>query len=173
MGLDADRHVWEVMEMSEIKFNAFDRTAKVMIPNVVVIDSGQGTNRVRFNQRVGVEAYGDFKTMDSYCSLHNIHGIDYADLMVDCDIMQYIGLPDKNGVEIYEGFRCKFKYIEKLHEHIELVGVFNYNLDELRYEIDIEGSEHYKCLSYISNGQMYDFEVIGNIHENPELLEDK
>jgi len=34
-------------------------------------------------------------------------------------------------------------------------------------------NDEYVCLSYLGNGQMFDFEIIGNIHESLELLKAK
>ncbi len=87
---------------------------------------------------------------------------------------QYVGLKDKNEKEIYSDvhiFKFKLKTLERLNIFIELVGVFTFNDIELRYEIDIYSPEHnYVCLSYVSTGQMYDFEIIGTVQENPELI---
>ena len=88
-------------------------------------------------------------------------------------LMQYTGLKDKNSKEIY--FDCeifKFKNMTSPSKSDELIGVMTWSDDELRAEIDIypeDNDQGYICLSYIGNGQMYDFEVIGNIYENPEL----
>lgn len=76
---------------------------------------------------------------------------------------QCTGLKDKNGKLIYEGDILKSIYIEKTY----IVG----------------REKHYACWSYryknvgttLSEGDIvnYELEVIGNIHENPELLEEK
>ncbi len=91
------------------------------------------------------------------------------------ELMQYVGLKDKNKKEIYaECHIVKFKYMQELDKVIELIGVFNYNEDELRYEIDIYNrGDEYTCLSYQSNGTMFDFEIIGNKHQDKELLNQK
>jgi len=84
-------------------------------------------------------------------------------------LMQYTGLKDKNGKEIYEGDVFGFKYLELLGNPIALMGKFSYGSD-LSFEIEVIGDDNYVCLHYIGNGIFYDFEVIGNIYENPELL---
>ena len=87
-------------------------------------------------------------------------------------IGQYIGKKDIKDTPIYEGDIFKFKYMEELNKSIELIGSFCWNDQDLCYEIDIYSPEHpeYVCLNYIDNGQMYDFEIIGNKIDNPDLL---
>lgn len=58
---------------------------------------------------------------------------------------------DKNGEGILEGDKFKFKYLKELDNEIELVGSFDWNDNELRYEIDIHNHEEYVCLSYVPN----------------------
>ena len=86
-------------------------------------------------------------------------------------IMQYTGLKDKKGIEIYEGDIVKY-YQAEYNEYTEL------------YEDKITTCEWYKD-SYVGihrgdeihtiaplNYLRYKvIEVIGNIYENPELLE--
>lgn len=92
-------------------------------------------------------------------------------LLTQDGIMQYTGLKDKNGTEIYSDCDIfKFKYLEQLDKEIELTGSFTFNEDDLRYEIDIYGHDRYIVLNYIGNGIFFDFEIIGTKQENPELL---
>lgn len=67
---------------------------------------------------------------------------------------------DKNGNPIKVGQRFKFKFMRELHNHIELIGSFDWHDEELRYEVDIWDNDEYVCLSYVSNGVMYDFELL-------------
>jgi len=84
---------------------------------------------------------------------------------------QYTGIKDKNGEELYNDCDIfTFDLLVELHKEIQLVGVFSWNDDELRYEIDVYNNPEYICLSYISNGIMRNFKKIGNIHTNPELI---
>ena len=74
-------------------------------------------------------------------------------------LMQYTGLEDKNGVEIYEG--------DIIIIDGNTTDVF-FNSSCACFDVDSQD-----LLSYFDMYNPYDFEVevIGNIYENPELLE--
>ena len=78
------------------------------------------------------------------------------------EIMQYTGLKDKNGKEIFEGdillYLRKSKRIVSYKNGAFIRYYGNYN-EYLLYD------------SFIEDGYLTDYEVIGNIYENPELLE--
>jgi hypothetical protein len=75
--------------------------------------------------------------------------------------MPEIIIKDKNGKPIVEGQKFKFLFSPIVAPSpILLIGSFDWNQEELRYEIDIHNHELYACLSYVSNGVMYDFELI-------------
>lgn len=94
--------------------------------------------------------------------IHNIHlnsdpedFCDASDTWTGSDeyhLMQYTGLKDKNGVEIYEGDVVKGDWGD---------------IKEVRF--GIEENFVYWHMEYGREGK--DYKVIGNIHENPELLE--
>lgn len=96
------------------------------------------------------------------CYIRNEH---ITDFIVDKDTVgQYTGLKDKNGVEIYEGDIVS----EKGHY---------VNSNKLVYQ-KIQWKENYSCWlrgEYQrltpKNIKIYDIEVVGNIYDNPELIE--
>ena len=67
---------------------------------------------------------------------------------------------DINGNPIRKGDKFRFKFIKELNNQIELIGSFDWNADELRYEIDIYDDDEYVCLSYVGYGVMTDFELL-------------
>nr|DAZ01764.1 MAG TPA: YopX protein [Caudoviricetes sp.] len=81
------------------------------------------------------------------------------------EIMQSTGLKDKNGVEIFEGNVVVNQYGN--------VGYVAYLQQEAGFVVVLKKSDY--RLGHRNTGESYDVttnhEVIGNIHSNPELLE--
>lgn len=79
-------------------------------------------------------------------------------------LMQYTGLKDMNGKEIYEGDIVKFA---------DVVGYVEYYLGSYIIKVrDGYGSFYDFFDFYNEKGDLVEeLEVIGNIYENPELLE--
>jgi uncharacterized phage protein (TIGR01671 family) len=89
-------------------------------------------------------------------------------------VTEYIGLKDKNGKEIYEGDGVKGNYAEALH-----FGTIEWWKEYLCW-----GFKRYKWMNKygeMTKGKeigggglnlylLKNLEIIGNIHENPELL---
>lgn len=100
----------------------------------------------------------------------------------DFVLMQYTGLKDKNGVEIYEGdiVRCIHWFFdgnEVEEEFTASVGFKDgsYTLENInsRFYSDYTGEENGAGVCWIGsiNYTEEDYEVIGNIYEHSHLLE--
>ena len=78
-------------------------------------------------------------------------------------IGQYTGLKDKNGKMIFEGDIVHIdNYDEGWDSTVEFKGG--------AFAVDVEGKEYdYTAIGWLE----YEVEIIGNIHDNPELLEAK
>ena len=130
----------------EIKFRAWLKEEKKMV-NVETID---------FSEK-SIQHLEKNEIIDAY--------LLRTTFLEDIDLMQYTGLKDKNGKEIYEGdiLKYNFPYDGRL-KHISLVKFVE---TEASFGIkDIYGNE---IPLYRITANNY-FEVVGNIYENPELL---
>ena len=82
---------------------------------------------------------------------------------------QYTGLTDKNGTKIFEGDICRFKRFNDVH-----VGEIVFNVTTASFIMwyqSIVGAEGEKATHQMLLSVCDDIEVIGNIHDNPELLQ--
>ena len=107
--------------------------------------------------------YGNYVYIEDDVFHHKI--ADKSGLLLDIDnntIGQYTGLKDKNGKEIYEGD------IVKVFTNKEWrIGKIIYEHSEFTIDVTNNKDLKYGRTSIIENLT----EVIGNIYDNPELLE--
>ena len=88
----------------------------------------------------------------------------------DCIFEQYTGLKDKNGQKIYEGDIVTFM--------VECFDSSTLGFDSEQWHTAVvEWNQDDACYSFMDGGEpfsvQFEAEVIGNIHEQPELLEAK
>jgi uncharacterized phage protein (TIGR01671 family) len=141
--------------MQQIKFRIWDQSKKVMcsVARISFGDDGSALTILAEPAPVG----------EFYRALvHGESGI----------LMQFTGLKDKKGREIYEDDIIKW---HRLYDGESLTDVYRVEWDN--------GCFHTVCISEAGQGQrdcfsspetseeLHHFQVIGNIYENPELLE--
>lgn len=137
--------------MREIKFRAWIKSKNKMIYNE------------------GDDIVTNYGVMGYYSIMGGDLCLDYS--LGEIELMQYTELKDKNGKEIYEGDILKYIEPYKMENH----------LYQVKWRVNTGGS-------YLEAGQWFfkginkggaypgeftlgDIEKIGNIHENPELME--
>lgn len=148
--------------MRDIKFRGKNKEGKWIYGTgvVKVIVNCKETNALEIIQSV------DYDELDYY-----VPNYDSEEIRPDT-IGQYTGLKAKNGIEIYEGdillspewfgtLKCVCIYQqENTVNPIQGFGLYSYDSYFKKYNTLVESDE------------WDEFEVIGNIYDNPELLEE-
>lgn len=114
--------------------------------------------------------------------------IDYYFEVDPETVGQYTGLKDKNGKMIFEGdiiryadyyeYKCYLESLEYPEEYEDFSFENLWTVDEVVYAIKIDypafdlNKHDFECngLAELKCSDQYYYEVIGNIHDNPELL---
>ncbi len=81
----------------------------------------------------------------------------------DFVLMQSTGLHDKNGKEIYEGDIVKLKLTNEFNSTEIRIGECFWNDKTAQWTFKFESNWEYPACDWVA--------IIGNIYENPELLE--
>lgn len=117
-----------------LKFRAWDETKRGMIEQL---------------GKLAVTFKGDIVYLDKDCERECFKRNELK-------LMQYTGLKDKNGKEIYEGDIVKLETEDKI---TEIIWDDNFCFKDV-FGPDYFVNMHYDCV------------IIGNIYKNPELLKD-
>ena len=148
-----------------IKFRAWDTEEKVML-----LSESQEFILIPTSPTWGIDKHFKLKAITDLNDpwLTDVDCFDWASgyLLSGRYIpLQYTGLKDKNGKEIYEGDIVRF--VDDAEGQLELIGQVYW--DERQCQFAEKGThEHDAGLSPFCD----DYEVIGNIYENPELLKE-
>lgn len=137
--------------MREIKFRAWHKKKKILSSiSELYVDGVYFDN---FYKRGGTRGNSDVK---------------YNDII----LMQYTGLFDKNGVEIYEGDILKYTSpvnVDKVHP----LHVVNWSIEQAKFIMDrTEGKDRSSnsvgLKNILKNRERW--EITGNIYSNPDLI---
>ena len=127
--------------MREIKFRGWNKLQKIMIANPV-LPSGW----------------------------LNAMFVDDAGWHTGTTYMQYTGLKDTEGVEIYEGDLFS---VTNPDDSVEVVGKVIFDTDFAQFTIKYTNGGWAELWQHLSELKNKAREVTGNIYENPELLTTK
>ena len=129
--------------MREIKFRAWNKKKKKMLS---------------YGELFNIDCSGEYPFL-ALVAGHYENALN----PLSVKIMQFIGLQDKNSVDIYEGDIIIYDYM--FQEKKEVC--------EVKWNIDKNGffAENEESQCWIERELKNQFEVIGNIYENSELME--
>lgn len=104
----------------------------------------------------------DFISRSIICETEDDRNIKLYDITYE--LMQSTGIKDKNGVEIYEG--------DIIHHAEKPNPFFNSPFEIIQARTGEWILDNYRGGTVLAFSQPEELEVIGNIYENPELLEE-
>ncbi len=141
--------------MRDIKFRAWDKEKQFMF-SPTQIEIAQGENFNKWDKWRPMAWRDELPEKGS-------GGIGRA-LGDECELMQYTGLKDINGKEIYEGDIVQQNYKFAYNQNQAFMGEVLYSDCVFWLKNDDE------CTFLYDEYGIYNSEVIGNIYENPQLV---
>jgi uncharacterized phage protein (TIGR01671 family) len=150
---------------NRFKFRAWSKELNKMFNHVLV--NSEGLYEFACNTENG--------KVSSYAGTNYKHGYAGTNYKHDCLLMQCTGLKDKNGRLIYEGDVLSTD--ESLFLKLIKRGVIIYDIKNAAYTLayKLEESDIFIYSEnnvFICNEERFSYyEIIGNIYENPELIE--
>lgn len=157
--------------MREIKFRAWDKKTKKM----------REVDSIAFHSSKSAFDYNPSGLPKMVC-LWGKNCIEYKNIILQREpknviLLQYTGLKDRNGKEIYDGD------IIDIHQTVNGCNLFQVVWDKIGWSARYVQNEARGMLYEYDLEELFDvnyedqypyevtIEVVGNIHENPELLE--
>ena len=148
----------------DIKFRAWIKEQKQMVEVI----------ELNFHQATIASIYDDYASGEQEWDLEDFKNVE---------LMQYVGLKDKNGTEIYEGDIVMIMNKEDIYSvNYGEFGVPNVDLEVyqdlavgffIKPEHDLKNVIPFSLTIPLNTSYSKDVMVIGNIYENPELLQEE
>jgi len=136
--------------MRLIKFRALTKANNVMVFGDLIVCPNGEHRIIWFEEKDGLPLAEDYN--------------DFNEAVQSRTIGQFTGSLDKNGIEIYEGDKCYFEIKGLGAENSECY--FAHGC----FFLKVKGQEEpFPLFNYEYRDDII-IEIIGNIHENPELL---
>lgn len=118
--------------------------------------------------KTGIETYDYVKPMTIQQMIHSKKSTFSLEQLNDLvDFEQFIGLTDVNGKDIYEGDIIVCKPNDQIFESPK-IGVVKRSKISAGWCYEAATDEY----DIWTSGKYRTYEIIGNVHENPELLEE-